>query len=306
MKFFIILLLVQCNNAVAFAQQKIIDSIITKELLKEYVTALAHDSMEGRALGTRGNIKAGVYISNIFEEIGLKKIAGIGGFGDAVNKGNEFYGYNIIGVLDGKDSIKQKDIIIICAHYDHIGISNDGWDKINNGANDNATGTSAVMALAKYYSAIWCNKYTVLFIAFTGEELGLIGSTELANKLNKKQVRLVINLEMLGRSPSKKVQPFITGTRNSKFINTLNSQLLLKDSTYSKKFFMNDSYPTQNLYTRSDNYSFNKNGVEAYTIMLSSPTDKYYHTKKDETKTINFDAMLIVVKAIALACEPLL
>jgi Iap family predicted aminopeptidase len=288
------------------AQQKIVDSIITKELIKEYVTALAHDSMEGRSSGTTGNIKAGIYIANIFEELGLKKVSAIGGYGDAVNRGKEFYGYNIIGVLDGTDSIKQKDIIIISAHYDHVGSSEDGTDKVYNGANDNATGTAAVLALAKYYSTIGINNYTILFIAFTGEEYGLVGSSELANNLNKKQVKLVINLEMLGRSPTKNVRPFITGTGNGKFINTLNKNILKKDSSYPKQFFKADNYSGQSLFTRSDNYSFNKIGIDAYTIMLSAPTDQFYHTKKDETKTIDFDAMLITVRAIALACEGLL
>jgi Peptidase family M28 len=306
MKQIALVFLLNLSITSTFAQQKIIDSLITKEILKEYVTALAHDSMEGRSSGTKGNMDAGVFIANIFEEIGLKKISGIGGYGDKVMKGKEFYGYNIIGVLDGIDSIKQKDIIIISAHYDHIETNSGGWDKINNGANDNASGTAAVLALATYYKALHSNKYTILFVAFTGEEYGLIGSTELANKLNPNQVHLVINLEMLGRSPSKSIHPFITGSGNSSFVTILNKNLKAKESTYSNYFFENDSYPTQNLVTRSDNYPFNKLGINAYTIMLSSPTDKYYHTNNDETKTLDFNAMLIAVKAIALACEDLL
>jgi Zn-dependent M28 family amino/carboxypeptidase len=294
------------------AQKEITDSIITKELLKEYVSALAHDSMEGRFSGSIGNIKAALYIAGTFRQLGIPFINAIGGYASAVIKNNESYGYNIIAALPGMDSLKKDSIIIFSAHYDHIGKNlaegNMGAriiqpnDAIFNGANDNASGVAAVLALAKYYNANPINAYTLIFVAFTGEELGMVGSTEFVKKLTKKQVKNVFNLEMLGRPVGNKVRPYVTGI-NKKMVKQLNSNLLSKDSSFGNNFFREDSYLNANLVLRSDNVPFNEHGVNAITIMLSSPTDQYYHTNDDELETLNFNAMQLVVKAIALATE---
>jgi Zn-dependent M28 family amino/carboxypeptidase len=78
---------------------------------------------------------------------------------------------------------------------------------------------AALIELARFYSTLKNNNYTILFIAFNAEELGLIGSTYLAEKIDKKKIKLVINIEMLGRSKSQKAnQPFITGNRKKNLL----------------------------------------------------------------------------------------
>jgi len=89
----------------------------------------------------------------------------------------EYDGINVMGALKGNES--ADSIVVFSAHYDHIGMDQPGYyveDSVYNGANDNASGVSTIIELAKYYSALKGNKYTILFIAFSGEEMGLLGS----------------------------------------------------------------------------------------------------------------------------------
>ena len=310
---FLILIIIYVSNCCLLSQTKIIDSIITKELLYKYISALANDSMKGRYSGSQTNVDAGNYIRNQYYNIGLKETTDYPNYFDEVIANTQFYGYNVIGALLGKDSIKKNKVIILSAHYDHIGTSESierlGYktpvDQIYNGANDNASGTATVLALAEYFKALDSNNYTLLFVAFTGEEEGLVGSNYMANKMYKKDIQQVFNFEMLGRLSTRKLKPFVTAA-SKKFIASLNTNLLQADSTYGNKFFISDPYSTENLDSRSDNYSFNKKGVNAVTIMLTSPTDRYYHKFDDEIGTLDFVTMQKVVKAIALAITPLL
>ena len=163
------------------------------------------------------------------------------------------------------------------------------------------------MALAKYYNTLKNNKYTLLFVAFTGEEMGMVGSSEFVKSINKKLVRMTINLEMLGRNPNKQIHPYFTGRQNNTIIKKFNKNLVKLDTSYAKKFFIADPYLEQNLFARSDNFSFDAIGIKnVYCIMLSNPTDYYYHTNADEANTLDYETMQIVVKAIALAFIPFL
>jgi Zn-dependent M28 family amino/carboxypeptidase len=296
MKLYLFLIIISLSTK-AFAQQ-LIDIAINKDTIKEYVTALAHDSMRGRLSGTKQNILAGAYIVKQFKKIGLQQ-PNTQGYAQEVVVDKKFYGNNIIGVINGYDSTKRDSLIIFSAHYDHIG---GGY----NGANDNATGVAAMLSLAQYYALYANNAYTLVFVAFTGEEQGMIGSQFFVNTVQPKLIKYNINLEMLGRPVGKTLRPFYYSAYEHNIVHTLNNSLFSVDSTYTDNYFKKDSYHNQNLYKRSDHYSFNNVGVNAITIMLSSPHDKYYHQKTDETITIDFDSMYVVVKAIALATTSLI
>src|SRR5205085_11808556 len=113
------------------------------------------------------------------------------------------------------------------AHYDHIWISIfTSYDRIMNGANDNASGVAMIIELAKYYKALDNNRYTLCFVAFSGEELGLLGSRAFAFSVNKEQVHAVINFDMVGRPISKRKQyAMVIGERADDIIARLNAQL---------------------------------------------------------------------------------
>src|SRR5690606_26507674 len=106
--------------------------------------------------------------------------------------------FNVVGMLPGKS--KPEEYVIFSAHYDHLGVvAAVGQDSIANGADDDASGVSAVISLAKYYKEKNDNERTLLFVAFTAEEMGMIGSRYFSQQLNPDQVVAMINIEMIGK-----------------------------------------------------------------------------------------------------------
>ena len=156
-----------------------IDPAIDSLLVKKHLYALASDEMEGRKVGTPGIEKAAIYIETEFKNIGLTFYDTLDGYRQTFAfKSREDNQYittsNIIGVLLGKS--KKEEYVIISAHYDHLGIKNISGDSIFNGANDNASGVTGVLTLAKYFKEKKLNERTIIFVAFTAEEMGLVGS----------------------------------------------------------------------------------------------------------------------------------
>lgn len=309
-RFSILLFIISFCNFSA-AQTHVSDSI-----LKAHVNALAHDSMQGRLTGSAGAEKAAHYIAAQMEAIGLKKMAGReGGFllpwKFSLSKNGDT-AYDVAGVIPGGS--RKDTLIIFSAHYDHIGtLSNQRafpfgttskrvkGDNIFNGANDDASGVAAMLELARVFSTIE-PEYTLLFIAFSGEEQGFLSSSNFVEKLNPKLVKQNINLEMLGRPEGK--PPFITESDSKTFREMLNANLYRVNPAYGKRYFTSDPYPTQNLFERSDNFPFHEAGIPANTIMATDPFDKYYHSSADHTSTLDFEAMTKIVQAIADAVFP--
>jgi len=206
--------------------------------------------------------------------------------------------FNVVGVLPGKT--KRNEVVIFSAHYDHIGSSKGRGDKIFNGANDDASGTTAVIELAKYFSLRNDNERTIFFCAFAGEELDLYGSTYLASLLQPASVKTVINIEMIGgTNVGGKNSLFITGTEYSDFEKIFKREL--KEEKISVK-----SEPGRDLFKRSDNYSFALKGIPAHTVMCSDDYDPCYHKACDEVGRIDIQNMTRIIKAIAKGSESII
>ncbi len=315
---FFVVLLATLPSLKSYSQKALADSVITKDLLQHYVQALAHDSMQGRYTGTVGCEKAAALIAGEMKALGLLPLS--------KNKGAYDYPYylaegtdtsmaaNIVGVVPGKISDKY---ILFSAHYDHIGDSNQQGsplrlssspkDKIYNGANDNASGVAALLALASYFKFLQNNSYTLLFVAFSGEENGLLGSNVFVESFVKlKNIKQVINLDMLGRFSANSPKPIVTeGIYSYNFTKKLNRNLRQVDPTAPKAFFRVDNNLLENYFMRSDNYSFAQKGVPANTIMSTNILDDHYHSPSDEWETLDYEAMMNLVKGIALACTPM-
>ncbi len=293
---------------------------ITADKLRMLVQTLSHDSMDGRLTGSEGAGKAAAFIHHYMEAVGLKPMEAFAGyyqlFSMEVNEKNVAT-YNVIGQLTGK--VRPDSAIIFSAHFDHIGNNNYNGkkyrsrysgrnskiDQLFNGANDNASGVSAMLALADYYTHHAEPYYTLLFVAFSGEEQGLVGSEKLAAIMPTQHIVRLINLEMLGR-PNKK-GAFITYDRdNNDLQDILNKNLYNNSPAYGKRFFGLDTYSDQQLFMRSDNFPFARAGVKANTIMATSPQDQFYHHADDEWNTLNYEKMAEIVQAIALACQPII
>jgi len=317
MKFFIrSFLLIQFlfSFSMAKGQSSLIDSLFHIDSIRHLVRVLASDSLKGRYTGTTESLKAADFIADEFEKSGLSTIAGNNGFFQEVKVG----WFNVMGAILGKS--KPGQLIIFSAHYDHVGsLSTNPYpkfggqaevekgDTIYNGANDDASGVSAVISLAKYFKALNNNERTLLFVAFTGEELGLLGSKYFVADCEPDSIIAVINIEMIGRGLFSKSYPFVTGYEKSDLINILNRNYRsLSGKKPEKEFFKVDINSNEFLFSRSDNFPFAVKGVPAHTIMVTSTSDKYYHNLNDETETLDFNLMKKVIRAIAIGTTGLI
>ncbi|OWK71336.1 M20/M25/M40 family metallo-hydrolase [Pedobacter sp. AJM] len=203
--------------------------------------------------------------------------------------------FNVAGVIPGKS--KAKELVVFSGHYDHLGVLKtvDG-DSIANGADDDASGTTAMIALAKYYKTQKNNERTLIFVAFTAEEIGGFGARYFSEKLNPDDVVAMFNIEMIGKdSKFGKNTAFITGYDKSDF-----GKILQKNLAGTEFTFHPDPYTEQNLFYRSDNATLAALGVPAHTISTDQiDVDKFYHTVKDEYSTLDVENILSTIKAIA-------
>lgn len=210
--------------SVSFAQSE-----ISADRLKKDVTYLASDKLKGRGTSTKGEKKAASYIADQFKAAGLQP-KGTDGFyqpftfkfnpnphDTSTANAKERKGKNVIGYLDNG----AEYTVIIGAHYDHLGQGHDHNSldanpegKIHNGADDNASGTAGVMELARYYAGNGVTeKFNFLFICFSGEELGLIGSKRFCESptIDLTKVNYMINMDMIGRFNDSTKQLIIYG-----------------------------------------------------------------------------------------------
>jgi len=207
--------------------------------------------------------------------------------------------FDMIGVLPGKG--KPKEIIIFSAHYDHIGSTEGPGDAILNGANDDASGTTALLMLAKYFSLRNDNERSIFFCAFAGEELGLIGSTFFSSMLKPQYVKAVINIEMIGKTNvAGNNSFFVTGANYS------NLEKILKANLKNNVVKVSPGSEAGKLFQRSDNFPFALKGIPAHTIMCSDDNDPCYHKNCDEAQRIEIRNMTNIIKAIASATENLI
>lgn len=201
--------------------------------------------------------------------------------------------WNAVGKISGSDP--SLGVIVLSSHLDHLGVRNGevGPDKIFNGADDDASGTVAVLELARIIAEGKRPRRTVYFIAFGSEEAGGMGSNHFANNLPFTKDSLIANLqfEMIGR-PDPKVKAeelWLTGFERS----NLGPELAKRGAK-----LVRDPHPSQNFFQRSDNYTLARQGIIAHTVSsFGLHTD--YHRPSDENKTIDFVHMTKAIEEMA-------
>jgi hypothetical protein len=203
---------------------------------------------------------------------------------------------NVAGMLLGKS--KPNEFVIFSAHYDHLGIGkpNEALDSIYNGANDDASGVTALILLANYFSKLNNNQRSILFVAFTAEETGGLGSAYFSTQINPEKVMAMFNIEMIGTgSKWGRNSAYITGYEKSDL-----GKILQQNLAGTVFRFEPDPYPQQKLFYRSDNARLAELGVPAHSISTSKmDEEKYYHSTEDEIETLDLENMTAVIKAIA-------
>ncbi len=211
---------------------------------------------------------------------------------------------NVVAVIPGKKL--ANEYVIFSGHYDHLGIINskaNSGDSIFNGANDDAAGTTAMIMLSKYFKKLNNNERTLVFVAFTAEEVGGFGSQYFSKQFDPLAVKAMFNLEMIGtESKWGKNSAYITGYEKTDM-----GEILQKNLAGSVFKFYPDPYTDQNLFYRSDNATLARLGVPAHTISTSKmDSEPNYHKASDEFSTLDMDNMNEIIKAIALSSRTII
>lgn len=207
---------------------------------------------------------------------------------------------NVIGVLEGSDPELSHEAIIFSAHLDHIGQSESG---IYNGADDNATGVTAVITLAEAFAALEPRpKRTLIFMTFWGEERGLLGSRYYVNHPTWPLDKIVanVNIEMIGRPEAgAREKMWMTGWQHSDLGELINqSSQQIGVTTFEHLQF------SGMLYRASDNYSFVEKGVIAHSFSAGS-LHSDYHQVTDIWEKLDLSHMTKVIQGLFIGCLPL-
>ncbi|HRE37717.1 MAG TPA: M20/M25/M40 family metallo-hydrolase [Chitinophagaceae bacterium] len=209
---------------------------------------------------------------------------------------------NVVAFLPGK-SLKNE-YVVFSGHYDHLGVGKPvNGDSIYNGANDDAAGITGVIMLAKYFKQQNNNERTLIFAAFTAEEVGGFGSQYFSRQLNADKVVAMFNIEMIGtESKWGKNSAYITGYEKTNM-----GAIMAKDLEGTGFTFHPDPYPAQQLFYRSDNATLARLGVPAHTISSSKmDVEPHYHKLTDHVETLDMENMTAIIKAIALSAKSII
>jgi Zn-dependent M28 family amino/carboxypeptidase len=301
------------------------DSPITEPDVRRILSTLAADSMEGRRTGSPGANKAAAFIVAEMKGLGLKPggdsgtfmqkvpfasvsstgrgprlqlLDSIGGL-NAVPEAARRVGYNIIGILPGSDPALRNEVVAFAAHYDHLGIGTPvNGDSIYNGADDDASGVTTVLEIARALTSGRPPKRTILFLATTGEEQGILGTRWYVDHpvFPLSQMVAEMEVEMAGRPDSLaggRGKLWMTGYDRS----TMGS--MLKEAGIP---IVADPYRQMRFFERSDNIVFARKGIPAHTLS-SYNLHQDYHEPMDEVSRIDFDHLTMTARAAASAAR---
>ncbi|MDX2371026.1 MAG: M28 family peptidase [Colwellia sp.] len=207
---------------------------------------------------------------------------------------------NVVAILPGKT--KPEEVVLYSAHYDHLGVKVGEEDVIYNGADDDASGTTAIINLAQFYAKQGDNARTLMFAAFSAEEIGGFGSRYFSQQLEPQTITAMINIEMIGK-PSKfgAGTLWMTGMDRSNLGEQLNTVL-----AKSGKKIYKDPYPKQGLFYRSDNATLARLGVPAHSFSSTQlDEDQHYHQASDDLASLNLTSLHQIIEMLAIATQPL-
>ena len=282
------------------------EGAITEALIKRHIFVIADDSMLGRNTPSKGLEMTAAYVGAQFKRLGLKP----GGdsetyiqrysLGKSPAPGRRDSSMpaesapNSVGILLGTDPVLRDEYIVVSAHMDHVGTSGTSpKDSIWNGADDDASGTAGVLALAEAFSQA-PTKRSIIFLTVSGEEHGLLGSSWFASNPPVPMKRIVanLNLDMIGRNWKDSI--VVVGMEHSDLGKTL-----MKVSAMHPELGiapMPDPWPQENFFGRSDHYNFARRGVPA--LFFFNGVHEDYHRPSDSPDKIDAEKESRVVRLI--------
>ena len=316
----LVLLLTSCSSAQT-AQKTPADAgtyitTITAPELSKHLYIVAGDEMQGRNTGEPGQKKAGEYLINEYKKMGISFPPGATDFYQKVP--SEFMKRGFAPKLNDSENIwafikgseKPDEILVISAHYDHVGMKN---GKIYNGADDDGSGTVALLEIAQAFKEAQKKghgpKRSILFLHVTGEEHGLHGSRYYSENPLFPLANTVadINIDMIGRRdtlhPNTNNYIYVIGSdRLSSELHTINEEVNAKYTKLDFDYKYNDRNDPERIYYRSDHYNFAKKGIPSIFFFNGIHAD--YHLPSDTPDKIEYDALAKRTQlAFALAWE---
>lgn len=252
---------------------------IKSEDAKKHIDALASDPFEGREAGTRGGRAAAIYLTQEFSKL---KLQGIGGQKTYIQ---EFGAHmqNIVGLLPGRDDSLRNEYVIISAHYDHVGYGDARSSlgpigHIHNGADDNASGVSALLEVASAFSELGvAPRRSVVFALWDGEEKDLLGSKHWISSptVPLRQVKFALNIDMVGRLQNERIE--IGGVRTAPGLREIVSR-------HNQVSGLKADFPWE-IPDNSDHYPFYLQGIPFIYPFTGFHDD--YHRPSDDADRID-------------------
>jgi hypothetical protein len=284
---------------------------ITAADVKRRIEIIADDSMRGRDTPSAGLESTARYIAGEFNQFGLNPAGDSGTFiqrypipggrSDGRPNARVLTAPNVVGVLEGSDPVLSKEFIVLSAHMDHIGIGAPvNGDSIYNGADDDASGTTAVVELAEALSRPGARpKRSVIFLTVSGEEHGLWGSGWFSDHAPVPVAQIVadLNIDMIGRNWKDTIVAI--GKEHSDLGATLDRVNRAHPELGMKA--IDDIWPEENFYFRSDHYNFARKGVPV--LFFFNGTHPDYHGPNDEPDRIDAEKEARIVKLVYLITQ---
>jgi len=280
--------------------------IVKPDELKNWIDYLASDEMRGRRNGSPEMVKAANWLTEKFQEFGLKPVLNNGTFQQEysfTSRQRDVNERNVIGMIKGNDPKLKDQYIVLSAHFDHVGVrKGTEADSIYNGADDNAAGTCTLLGIAKTIKDAGLKPgRSIIFAAFSGEESGMRGSRFfVANSpFPVKNIYADINFEMTGHSEFfGKKRYYMTGCKIS------NLDDLIGSYNRESEWKLIDTIPIANfLFSASDNIAFSRistadnvsQGIPSGTFATATTPD-YLHKPGDEGKLFDYNNMAELVR----------
>ena len=272
---------------------------ITAKELKENLYVYASDYFQGRETGTLGQRRAVDFLQNFYSTQGIEEAKGTDNYTQPMKlniKGVEVETENVAAIIKG--SKFPEEYIVISSHLDHIGIKN---GEINNGADDDGSGTVALLEIAEAFKMAadvgQGPKRSLIFLHVTGEEKGLLGSSYYANNplYPLAQTMTNLNVDMIGRTDTKREDKdpnyiyLIGADRLSQDLHDISEATNTKYTQFKLDYTFNEEKDPNRFYYRSDHYNFAKNNIPV--IFYFSGTHEDYHKPGDTPDKIMYDLL---------------
>lgn len=250
--------------------------------LRDHVYYLAADSLRGRKAGSPDAAKAAEYIVHEYESAGVKPLFREGWYDTFTLPGSSGVTFkNVVGLIEGSDPALKSEVIVLGAHYDHLGVKN---DRIYNGADDNASGSAAVIEIARALSGTQTRR-SIIIAAFDAEEIGLHGSTHLAQRLDTLgfQVKLMMSVDMVGWLKAGKALQ-LTGVATIK-----DGRKILASQAGKTTIRIDARNFERSVFTATDTEGFARKGIP--TLAVTTGTKSPYHKPEDDAELIDYEGL---------------